>query len=112
MPDKDEAENGMGHKPPKNAEVKSFIERIESLEEDKKELSEDIKQVKLDASEAGIPTKELNEILRQRKMQRKMGKEAYEEYLDGVSVLKDSLGQSYWAFDQTEMDMGDGAAVH
>ena len=62
-----------GHNAPKKEEVMSFISRIERLNEEKKDLSEDIKNIKKEASEAGITTKCLNEILRQRKMQRLSG---------------------------------------
>lgn len=105
-----------GHNAPKSEEVMGFINRVERLEEEKAALSDDIKAVKQEASEAGITTKALNKILRDRKEQRKMGREAYKEFQDEVDILVDTLGQSYWAFDQTDIEdtaaAGESAAVH
>lgn len=104
-----------GHNAPKSEEVMGFINRVERLEEEKAALSDDIKAVKQEASEAGITTKALNEILRQRKQQRKMGREAYKDFKDECDILVDSLGQSYWAFEQADIEDaagGESAAVH
>lgn len=49
-------------------QLKSFIERIERLEEEKKSLSEDIKEVFSEADGAGFDTKALREIIKIRKM--------------------------------------------
>lgn len=93
-----------GHNAPKKEEVMSFISRIERLAEQKKDISEDIKEVKKEASQAGITTKSLNEILRLRKLQRDMGRDAYTEWHDEVEVLTDSLGQAFWNFEQGDLE--------
>ena len=70
-----------------------FIERIERLEEEKKATAADIKEVKIEASEAGIETKVLNEILRDRRKRETLGDEKYDEFTNGVDMLKHALGE-------------------
>lgn len=48
--------------------LKSFIERIEHLEEEKKALSEDLKEVYAEAKAAGFDNKIMRQIVRLRKM--------------------------------------------
>jgi len=48
-------------------QLKSFIERIERLEEEKKTIADDIKDVFAEAKGTGFDTKALREILRIRK---------------------------------------------
>ncbi len=48
--------------------LKSFIERIENLEEEKKALSDDIKEVFSEAKGSGFDIKVMRQILRIRKM--------------------------------------------
>jgi len=48
--------------------LKSFIERIEQLEEEKKALSEDLKEVYAEAKAAGFDNKVMRQIVRMRKM--------------------------------------------
>ena len=48
--------------------LKSLIERIERLEQEKKDLSADIKDVFAEASGAGFDTKVIRQILKLRKM--------------------------------------------
>ncbi len=48
--------------------LKSFIERIEHLEEEKKALSEDLKEVYAEAKAAGFDNKVMRQIVRLRKM--------------------------------------------
>lgn len=50
------------------ARLLSFVERIERLEEEKKALQEDIKEVKSEAKGVGFDMKTLNKILRERQM--------------------------------------------
>ena len=45
-----------------------FVSRIERLEEDRKAIGEDIKQVKAEAKVAGFDLKTINEIIRERKL--------------------------------------------
>jgi uncharacterized protein (UPF0335 family) len=48
-------------------QLRSIIERIERLEEDKKQVSEDIKDVYAEAKGTGFDTKALRSIVRLRK---------------------------------------------
>jgi uncharacterized protein (UPF0335 family) len=51
-----------------SAELKSFVERIERLEEEKKAIADDIKDVKGEAVAKGYSKATLNEMLRLRKL--------------------------------------------
>lgn len=55
--------------------LKSFIERIERLEEEKAGISGDIKDVKAEAKGTGFDVKIINIIIRRRKMERDTRKE-------------------------------------
>lgn len=48
-------------------QLRAFIERIERLEEDKKTISEDIKDVFAEAKGTGFDTKAIRTIIKQRK---------------------------------------------
>jgi uncharacterized protein (UPF0335 family) len=48
--------------------LKSFIERIERLEEEKKALSEDIKEVFAEAKGVGFDVKTMRQVLKLRRM--------------------------------------------
>jgi uncharacterized protein (UPF0335 family) len=48
--------------------LKSFVERIERLEEEKKALADDIKEVYSEAKSAGFDVKILRQLIRLRKM--------------------------------------------
>jgi uncharacterized protein (UPF0335 family) len=50
--------------------LKSFIERIERLEEEKKALAEDIKEVFAEAKGVGFDVKTMRQIIKLRKMDR------------------------------------------
>jgi uncharacterized protein (UPF0335 family) len=50
--------------------LRDFVERIERLEEDKKEISEDIKEVYGEAKGEGFDTKAMRALIRLRKMDR------------------------------------------
>lgn len=50
------------------ARLKSFLERVERLVEEKAALQEDIKDIKTEAKSAGFDMKAFNEMLRLRKM--------------------------------------------
>jgi uncharacterized protein (UPF0335 family) len=61
--------------------LKAFIERIERLEEDKKAIFENIKEVYSEAKGTGFDVKVLRAIVRLRKLDRDERRE-YEEILD------------------------------
>lgn len=51
-----------------NTELQQFIERIERLEEEKKELLDDIREVYSEAKGRGFDTKVMRQIIKLRKM--------------------------------------------
>jgi len=72
------------------SQLRSFIERIERLEEEKKTISDDIKEVYAELKGNGFDAKAVKEIIRLRK---KEDVERQEE--EGVIQLyKDALGMS------------------
>lgn len=68
--------------------LRSFIERIERLEEEKAALSEDIKEVYSEAKGTGFDVKIMRQIIRLRKME-EADRSEMEEVLD---VYKRALG--------------------
>ena len=68
--------------------LKSFIERIERLEEEKRALSEDIKEVFAEAKGTGFDTKIMRQILKIRKMD----KDELDEQEAMLDVYKRALG--------------------
>jgi uncharacterized protein (UPF0335 family) len=85
------AENTLlGHnKPPKapkaggaeGARLRSYVERIERLEEEKRAIAEDIKEVKIEARIEGFDVKTLTKVVRLRR-QDAAQRQAEEETLD------------------------------
>ena len=70
------------------AQLKAFIERIERLEEEKKEVAEQIKEVKAEAKNAGFDVKIIGELI---KIRRKP-KEQHEEERALLELYADALG--------------------
>ena len=71
-------------------QLKSIIERIERLEEDKAAIASDIKDVYAEAKGNGYDTKALRTIVRMRKMDANDRREAetiLETYLQALGVL-------------------------
>lgn len=68
--------------------LRQFIERIERLEEEKKNIAEDIKEVFNEAKSSGFEPKIMREILKQRKKEANELEE--EEYL--IDTYKRALG--------------------
>jgi uncharacterized protein (UPF0335 family) len=71
--------------------LRSFVERIERLEEEKKTIQADIREVKSEAKNAGFDVKTINEILRLRKMDQS----EREEHEALVDIYKAALGMLY-----------------
>ncbi|MEJ1996224.1 MAG: DUF2312 domain-containing protein [Limibacillus sp.] len=69
-------------------QLKSYIERIERLEEEKKALSDDIKEVYAEAKGNGFDSKIMRQIIRLRKMDASDRAEQ-EELLD---LYKNAIG--------------------
>jgi uncharacterized protein (UPF0335 family) len=70
------------------AQLKSFIERIERLEEEKRALGEDIKEVYAEAKGTGFEPKIMREILKIRKMD----KDEHDEQESLLDIYKRPLG--------------------
>lgn len=68
--------------------LKSFVERIERLQAEKKDLAADIAEVKTEAKNAGFAPKVLNDVLRLRRMD----KAARDEHLGEVERYLTALG--------------------
>ena len=69
-------------------QLKSFIERIERLEEEKRALAEDIKEVYAEAKGTGFDTK----IMRQLIKLRKLDKDDLDEQETLLDVYKRAIG--------------------
>ncbi|HEV7372685.1 MAG TPA: DUF2312 domain-containing protein [Arenibaculum sp.] len=68
--------------------LRSFIERLERLEEEKKGLQDDIKDVMAEAKGTGFDTKIIRQILRLRKQ----AKEERQEMEELLELYKAALG--------------------
>ena len=68
--------------------LKSFIERIERLEEEKKALANDIKEVYAEAKGTGFDTKIMRQLIRLRKMD----KDDLDEQETLLDVYRRALG--------------------
>ena len=68
--------------------LKSFIERIERLEEEKRALAEDIKEVFAEAKGTGFDTKIMRQIIKIRKMD----KDDLDEQETLLDVYKRAIG--------------------
>jgi len=76
----EEATPGIGHNSDNSVageRLRAFLERIERLEEEKKVLMEDIKEVYSEAKATGFDTKIMRKIIALRKMERE--KRQYEQ---------------------------------
>jgi len=79
-------------------QLKAFIERVERLEEEKKALADDIRDVYAEAKTNGFDVKALRTIVRLRKQDadaRKEHEALVETYMHALGMLADTpLGQS------------------
>ena len=71
-----------------NQRLKSFVERIERLNEEKSALQEDIKEVFSEAKSAGFDVKAMKEVIKLRKME----KHKRDELLEVVELYKQAVG--------------------
>jgi uncharacterized protein (UPF0335 family) len=69
-------------------QLRLFIERIERLEEEKKGMSDDIRDVYLEAKSAGFDSKTMRSIVRLRKME----KDARDEMDALLETYRNALG--------------------
>lgn len=79
-------------------QIKSIVERIERLEEEKKALSDDIKEVYAEAQANGFDTKTLRTVVRLRKQdssERQEQEALLETYMHALGMLADTdLGRA------------------
>lgn len=82
-------------------ELRQFVERIERLEEERKGISDDIRDVKAEAKGRGFDVKTITTILRIRKMdeaERQEQEALLELYLEALGQLRDTpLGNAAFA---------------
>jgi uncharacterized protein (UPF0335 family) len=71
-----------------SAQLKSFIERIERLEDEKRALGEDIKEVYAEAKGTGFDVKIMRQIIKIRKMD----KDEHDEQESLLDLYKRALG--------------------
>jgi len=69
-------------------QLRSYVERIERLEEEKKALAEDIKEVYAEAKSEGFDTKIMRQVIRIRKM----NEADLQEQEELIEVYKRALG--------------------
>lgn len=69
-------------------QLRLFIERVERLEEEKKEISDDIRDVYAEAKATGWDTKIMREIVKIRKME----KDARQEHFAVLDTYTKALG--------------------
>lgn len=80
----------VGHNAASDARLKSFIERVERLNDDKKNIADDIKEVFQEAADAGYDTAIIRSIIKARKMtdeQREERMHMLEVYMRGIGML-------------------------
>ncbi len=81
---------GLGHNSGANDQLRLFIERIERLDEEKKGISDDIKDVFSEAKGQGFDTKVMRYVLAQRRIEQAARDEfraLAEVYLDALGLL-------------------------
>lgn len=75
------------------AQLKAFVERIERLEEEKKALADDVKDVYGEAKANGFDTKILRQVIRLRKQDRAEREEQealLDLYLQALGMLREA----------------------
>ncbi|UJQ94011.1 DUF2312 domain-containing protein [Mariluticola halotolerans] len=76
-------------------QLRAFVERIERLEEEKKAIAEDIKEVYAEAKGNGFDTKVLRQVVRIRKQDKseRMEQEAILDlYMHALGMVPDTSG--------------------
>mgnify|MGYP000470210024 CR=1 FL=1 len=83
--------------------LRSYIERIERLEEEKKALADDVKEIFAEAKGTGFDVKAMRAILKFRKMD----KAEYQEQEYMVDLYKHALGMLDEMPSETELEAGE-----
>jgi len=90
--------NDTGHNSVNAGHLRAFIERIEKLEEEKRALAEDIKDIYAEAKGTGFDAKIIRKIVALRRMDRDKRREEQEMldiYMGALGMLSDlPLGQA------------------
>lgn len=76
------------------ARLKSFLERIMRLEEEKKELAQDVKEIYSEAKGVGFDTKVLRKVVKRAQLEREKVREEdelIELYENAIANLKDMM---------------------
>lgn len=84
------SEQGIGHNQFNRDQLKSVIERVERLEEEKKTISDDIRDVYAEAKGNGYDVKALRKIVRMRKIEASKREEEeaiLETYLAALGMI-------------------------
>jgi uncharacterized protein (UPF0335 family) len=88
----------VGHNGIAADQLRSYIERIEKLEEEKRAIAEDIKEVKAEAKGNGFDAKIITKIVALRRMDRDKRREEQailDLYMDALGMLADTpLGEA------------------
>ena len=90
MDNEPSVEGGDNEKAVAVGQLRSIVERIERLEEDKSAIAEDIKEVKAEAKSAGFDMKALAEVLKLRKLdkaERQERESLREMYCEALGVF-------------------------
>jgi len=83
------AEAGIGHNSAAGNQLRSIVERIERLEEDRRSIADDIKDVYAEAKGNGYDVKQMRAVVRIRRQdQKKRAEEAaiLETYLHALGI--------------------------
>ena len=78
-------------------QLRSFVERIERLEEDKKAIADDIKDVFAEAKANGFDTKILRQVVRLRKQdsaERQEQEALLDLYMHALGMIPSDVGSS------------------
>jgi uncharacterized protein (UPF0335 family) len=84
------ATEGIGHNSVDQSGLQIFIERVERLLEEKKGISDDIRDVMAEAKATGFDTKTMRKVIAIRKMdkeKRQMEEELLDTYLSALGLL-------------------------
>jgi len=87
--------------------LRSFIERIERLEEEKKGIADDIKEIFAEAKGTGFDVKAMRAVLRLRKLDKADLQE--QEYM--IDLYKHALGMAAEETPETEVEPENTAAA-
>jgi uncharacterized protein (UPF0335 family) len=88
----------IGHNSVEGGQLRAFIDRIEKLEEEKKAIADDIKDVYAEAKGSGYDVKIMRKIVAMRKQdaaRRREEEEILELYMNALGMLADTpLGEA------------------